>query len=312
MAKILITTSSFNTNLPEIKALEAAGYEIILNPFKRKMEEKEVFDLLQDEQIEGLIAGLEPLTKNVLQNAKGLRVISRCGIGMDNVDIDTANNLGIQLFNTPDGPTDAVAELTIGLMLSVLREIPIQDQAIREKEWVRPMGSLLGSRTLGLIGCGRIGRRVADIAQGFGTKTIAYDPHLKTAPPGIALKPLDEVLQEADIISLHIPSTEANHHLINAEKIALMRKGAILINTARGGLVDEEALVQALDSNHLAGAGFDVFEKEPYKGPLTECGHTVLTAHTGSYAREAREKQEAQAAQLLLTGLQNELKAKRI
>lgn len=303
MPKILITTSSFNTDIPEIKALERAGYEIVLNPYKRKLEEKEIFQLLQDENIEGLIAGLEPLTKNVLENAKGLRVISRCGIGMDNVDVDAAHVLGIRLFNTPDGPTEAVAELTIGLMLSVLREIPTQDRAVRKGEWARPMGGLLGSRTIGLIGLGRIGRRVADIANSFGANIIAYDPHLKNAPADIPLKSLDDLLAQADIVTLHIPYSETSQNLINADKISRMKKGAILVNTARGGLVDEVALVQALKSGHLAGCGFDVFEKEPYKGPLAECSNAVLTAHTGSYAREARDKQEAHAAEFLLIGL---------
>lgn len=296
MSKVLITTSSFNMETPEIKALQNAGYEVVLNPHKRRLNEQEITELLTPE-IEGLIAGLEPLNAGVINGAEGLKVISRCGIGMDNVDMDAAHGKQVKVFNTPDGPTAAVAELAIGLVLDVLRGITRQDRAMRSDGWERPMGGLLGARTLGLIGYGRIGQRVGEIAKSFGSDVLAYDPASTNSAS------LDDVLSQADIISLHIPYTDDNHHFINAEKLARMKESAILVNTARGGLVDEAAVCQALQSGALSGAAFDVFEEEPYKGPLRDLDNVVLTAHVGSYAKEARERQEAQAAENLLAGL---------
>ncbi len=304
MSKVLITTSSFNTDTPEIQAIEAAGYEIVLNPHKRRLTEEEIKELLTSD-ITGLIAGLEPLNRSVLEGAESLKVISRCGTGMDSVDMGAAGDLGIKVFNTPNGPTEAVAELAIGLMLSVLRGIALQDRAMREGGWERPMGGLLGARTLGLIGLGRIGSAVARYAAGFGTKIIAYDP-ASTSSDVAEIMALDEVLKAADIISLHIPYNEDNHHFINVERLAMMKPGAVLVNTARGGLVDEQAALEALQSGALSGAAFDVFEQEPYKGPLKDADNAVLTAHVGSYAKEARQKQEAQAAENLLAGLNSD------
>lgn len=302
MSTILITTSSFDTDTPEIKALENAGYTIKTNPYKRRLSETEVGELLTADVI-GLIAGVEPLTANVINNAPHLRVISRCGIGMDSVDLDAAAANGITVVNTPDAPTKAVAELAIGLMLDVLRGISSQDRAMRGGAWQRPMGGLLGAKTLGLIGYGRIGRAVAQMVQGFGTKTIAYDPHIQGTNDGTPLVDLDTLLSTADIISLHIPYTTDNHHLINADALAKMKDGAIIINTARGGLIDEDALTNALNNGKLSGAGIDAFENEPYTGALTKCETAVLTAHVGSYALEARQEQERQAAVNLLEAL---------
>ena len=171
---------------------------------------------------------------------------------------------------------------------------------MREGGWERPMGGLLGARTLGLIGQGRIGSAVAKIARGFGTEVIAHDP---ASAESVAL---EKLLEQADIVSLHIPYSEDNHHFINAERLAQMKEGSILINTSRGGLVDEEAAASALQSGHLGGAAFDVYEEEPYKGPLSAIDNAVLTAHVGSYAKEARMKQESQAAENLLAGLKSE------
>ena len=301
MPKVLITTSSFNTDTPEIKALEAEGYEIMLNPHKRRLSEDEIRGLLMPD-IEGLIAGLEPLNRAVLEGTDTLKVISRCGTGMDNVDLNAAQERGIKVFNTPDAPTDAVAELTIGLILSVLRGIPLQDRALRNEGWERPMGGLLGARTLGLIGLGRIGSRVSEYAAGFGTKVIAYDPASKTSDVA-EITDLDTVLGSADVISLHVPYNADNHHFINKHRLNAMKAGAILVNTARGGLVDEEAVAESIKSGHLSGAAFDVYEQEPYKGVLSALDNVVLSAHVGSYAKEARAKQETQAAQNLLAGL---------
>jgi len=303
MAKILITTSSFQTDLPEAKALEESGYEIILNPHGRRLSEDEVAELLQDPEIIGMIAGVEPLTAQVLSGAAHLQVISRCGTGMDSVDMNEAERLGIAVYNTPDAPVAAVSELAITLMLDALRQTSQQDRAIREGLWVRPMGRLLGAARVGLIGYGRIGRRVGEIAASFGAQIMAYDPLLKTPQDNIQLCDLDALFHEADIISLHVPYSDETRHIIDAKAINQMKKGAVVINTARGGLVDENALYEALQSGHLAAAALDVYEDEPYSGKLKDCPTAILSAHTGSYAKEAREQQEREAAANLLGGL---------
>ena len=298
--KVLISTSSFDLELPEIKALEVAGYEVVLNPHGRRLTEEEISKLLSEDVV-GLIAGLEPLTQAVIEKAQNLRVISRCGIGMDNVDIEAADNHKVRVFNTPDAPTKAVAELSVGLMLDCLRGISNQDRNIRNSSWHRPMGGLLGSRTVGLIGYGRIGRKVAEYLRGFGANIIMYDPFAAEDPLYVTFETL---LSQADIVSLHIPYTEESHHLIDAAALSQMKQGSILINTARGGLVDEDALIEALASGRLAAAALDVYEKEPYVGPLTNAENVVLTAHVGSYAKEARREQESLAARNVLAGLQ--------
>ncbi|PJB69222.1 MAG: hydroxyacid dehydrogenase [Alphaproteobacteria bacterium CG_4_9_14_3_um_filter_47_13] len=306
MQKILITTSSFDLELPEIKTLRESGYEVVLNPYGRRLTEAEIRELLTPD-IVGLIAGLEPLTKAVIDAAPHLRVISRCGIGMDNVDLAAAKAQGIQVFNTPDAPTKAVAELAMGLILDALRGISAQDRKIRAGEWQRPMGGLLGARTLGLIGFGRIGRKVAEYAQAFGAEIIMHDPFATDNPHYVAF---DDLLAQADIISLHIPYSKESHHLIDRKALAKMKRGSILVNTARGGLVDEQALAEALQSGHLAGASLDVYAQEPYQGILTDIENITLTAHVGSYAQEARTEQEALAARNMLIGLQDEAGAR--
>jgi len=300
MSGILITTSSFDLETPEIAKLKNAGYSIVMNPHGKRITEDQAIELLTPD-IVGVIAGVEPLTEKVLTSVKGLRVISRCGAGMDSVDLKAADKLGIAVRNTPDAPAVAVAELTIGLILSALRHIPLQDASIRKGGWDRPMGGLLGRRTLGIIGYGRIGRRVEAIAKSFGANVIAFDP---VSAPGVTL---EDVLMKADIVTLHIPYSDENRHIINAARIAQMKKGAILINASRGGLVDEAATADALRSGHLSAAAFDVFEEEPYTGELKDIPNVILTPHVGSYAIEARAMQEAESAANLLEEL-NKLK----
>lgn len=300
---ILITTSSFGMESDEIKALEASGYKVSLNPFGRRLTEDEVSSLLTEDVI-GMIAGVEPLTEAVINAAPSLRVISRCGAGLDSVNLEAAQSAQIAVLNTPAAPAPAVAELTIGMMLDVLRGISLQDRALRRAEWVRPQGGLLGAKKIGLLGYGHIGKLVASIASSFGAEIIAHDPFAEPSDKDIAtLVSFDQLLAEADIISLHTPYLPKLHHLFNAEVISRMKKGAILINAARGGLIEEDALYNAISSGQLSGAALDVFEDEPYTGKLTELDQIVLTAHVGSYARETRVLQEAEAVINLMQAL---------
>jgi D-3-phosphoglycerate dehydrogenase len=301
MSKIIITTSSFNCDAPEIRALQDAGYEIVLNPHQRRLNEEEVAALLADDVV-GMIAGLEPLTAAVIKGAAGLKVISRCGTGMDNVDQDAAAARGIKVVNTPDAPARAVAELTMALMLGLMRMTGVQDSSIRAGGWDRPMGRLLSEQVVGLIGYGRIGKLVAKHLSGFGCRVLAYDPFVKETLD-VECVSLDVLSAQSDVISLHTPLTEDNHHMVNAAFLAQMKDGAFLVNTARGELIDEQSLYEALSSGALGGAALDVYQEEPYTGPLSQLKNVLLTAHTGSYAYETRMQQEAEAARNLLACL---------
>ena len=307
MSVILTTTSNFDVeNNPVLQDLEARGFSVVVNPYKRRLTEDEATTLLTTHQPIGMIAGVEPLTRAVLESAKGLRVISRCGTGMESVDRDAARDLGMAVRNTPEAPALAVAELTIGLILAASRRICRTDRALRDNHWEALTGSLLYGKTIGLIGYGHIGRRVAELARGFGTTAIVHDPHVDEVDAEVRMVPFETLLQEADIVSLHLPYSAGSHHLINRERLAMMKQGAILINAARGGLVDEVALAEALENGSLAGAGLDVYEEEPYgDGPLTEASNLVMTAHMGSYAREARRMMELEAAENLRDALED-------
>lgn len=303
MPKLLFTTSTFNLgNFSERKSFESVGFEFIVNPYGKRLTEQQVDELL-DEEVVGMVAGLEPLTESVINNAKALKVISRCGIGLDNVDIQTAEKKNISVFNTPDAPTKAVAELSIAHILSLCRRIGECDRALRQNKWQPLMGALISKQTVGIIGYGRIGKLVSNILLAMGARVLVYDTMPITTESNIHAVSLDRLLTESDIVSLHIPYSPETCHLINADTISLMKPTALLINVARGGLVDEVALHSALEANHLGGAALDCFEDEPYSGPLLQCDRVQMTAHMGSYAKEARAMMETEACNSLITGL---------
>jgi len=303
MIEILITTSSFGKHDSDLlQILSESGLSYKLNPYGRKLTEAEVSELIEQHQPVGMIAGVEPLTRNVLEKGKNLKVISRVGIGMDSIDLQAAKDLGIVVTNTPDAPTIPVAEMTLGMILSLIRHINISDASIRRGDWVRPMGNLLHGKIVGIVGCGRIGAYLAGLLSSFGCIVLGYDPFIESND-NISLVSLEKILSDADIISLHIPYNQENHHFVNAEKIQSMKKGALLINAARGGLVDEDALYNALSSGHLGGAALDCFEREPYKGKLKDLDNVLLTAHIGSYAEEGRVMMERQAVENLFRKL---------
>lgn len=302
MSKVLITTSSFSLgNFSQAKSLQDAGISLEMNPHGRRLSEEEVAELVATDVI-AILAGLEPLTDRVLSNAKSLRVIARCGTGLDSVDLQAASRLGIDVFNTPDAPTQAVAELTIAHMLNSLRHISTTDSNMRSGKWTPTMGSLLATKTVGLIGVGRIGSAVAKLAQAFGACVIGFDP-VVSSHNSVELLSLDEVLNQADIVSLHVPINDQTHHILNANTISRMKPGSIVVNVSRGGLIDESALHDALKSQHLSAAALDCFEDEPYSGPLLQIPGVHVTAHMGSYARETRDLMEVEASTNLVNGL---------
>jgi len=297
MNNVLITTSSFDDR--HFETLAKAGLQAILNPLARKLTERELSDLLQKHRPVGLIAGVEPITREVLEQASFLKGISRCGIGLDSVDLAAASDCDIKVTNTPDAPTIPVAELTVGMMLTLLRSIHLADFSVRQGGWERPMGTLLHGKTVGILGCGRIGSYVAKLVAAFGAVPVGYDPNLPSHP-GLPLVPLEELLGSADLVTLHLPYSEQTHHILNRERLGQMKETAFLVNASRGGLVDEAALSDFLLGGKLAGAALDCFENEPYAGPLAGVRNTLLTGHIGSYAKEGRAIMEQQAVANLL------------
>lgn len=299
--QVLISTSSFNlANFAQLENLKTAGVEVKLNPFEARLTEDQVIELLGTNTI-GLIAGLEPLTKNVLQSAKSLKVIARVGTGLDSVDLAAAKQLGISVLNTPDAPTKAVAELTVAHILGLLRHLSKADRQIRSGVWKGLMGSLLETKTVGLVGFGRIGKRVATLLSAFGASVIISDAQVKASD--FQNLELDELCAKADVLSLHLPYNESTHHIINEKRINLMKKGSYIVNISRGGLIDETMLLGALKSGHIAGAALDCFEQEPYEGELRNLENVQITAHMGSYARETRDLMEQEASNLLVNAL---------
>ena len=296
--QVLITTSTFNLdNFKQLELLNKAQIEVKLNPFATRLTEDQAIDLLGTNTI-GLIAGLEPLTEKVLTSAKSLKVIARVGTGLDSVDLVAAKKLGITVLNTPDAPTQAVAELTLGHILGLLRNIPVADRQIRNGVWKGLMGSLLQTKTVGIVGFGRIGKRVAALLSAFGAKVIISD-ELATSTEYLNVG-LNELCAKSDVITLHLPYNDLTHHLINEKQLNLMKKGSYFVNISRGGLVDEDALLAALKSGRIVGAALDCFEHEPYDGELRNFDNVQITAHMGSYARETRDLMEREASQLLV------------
>jgi len=300
--KVAITTSSFGTYDPSpLERLRREGFEIRLNPHGRKLSEMEAAEFAKD--VDGILAGTEPLTEWVMAQVPTLKAISRCGVGMDNVDCDAARKRGIGVYNTPFGPTLAVAELTVGLILNLLRAVTQMDRELRNGIWKKKMGNQLRGKQVGIIGFGRIGQRVAQLLLPFGV-AIGYFDNADISCT-LPCEPMDfqYLLSTSDIVSLHLSAINNNRPLIGEAELKLMREGSRLVNLSRGGIVDEDALFDALSRGQLAGAAVDVFEREPYTGPLTQLDTAILTPHVGSYAMESRIEMEMQAVENLINGL---------
>lgn len=297
--KIAITTTSFaKFDDSPFRLLKDSGFHYETNSSGRKMEEKEILDLCKD--CTGIIAGTETYSGDLLKKLKGLKVISRCGVGIDNIALETARELGILVVNTPSGPTEAVSELCVGLILNLLRNISAMDRDIRNGIWKKHMGNLLRGKKVGIIGFGKIGRMVAEMLSPFKVE-LAYND-LKDFDSHWTYRNKDELLSWADIVTLHC-SGGCVKKLIGEEEINRMKKGSFFVNLSRGEHVDEAALYHALKSGHLAGAAIDVFEKEPYLGNLKELSNVILTPHIGSYAKESRIMMEIESVNNLINAL---------
>jgi D-3-phosphoglycerate dehydrogenase len=309
MPKALITTVPFaeNNRLP-LELLEAAGIDYLINPIGRKLKEDELAEMVPDFDV--LIAGTESITDKVMGRASRLKLISRVGIGLDSVDLLAAERRAIRVSYTPDAPAPAVAELTVGLMLSLLRMVHVANAQLHRGEWQRHFGRRIPEVTLGIIGVGRIGRRVLTRLSSFGTpRVMANDIHPDTKlVPELKLEWVgkEEIYRQADVISLHVPLTAHTKNMIRAEHLKLMKPDALLINTARGGIINERDLANALNSGHLAGAAIDVFEHEPYSGPLAGIERCLLTSHMGSMSVDCRMRMEIEATKEAVRFLTNE------
>ncbi|MBD3379373.1 MAG: hydroxyacid dehydrogenase [Candidatus Omnitrophica bacterium] len=294
--KILLGPSSFASADPgPMELLVSTGACIVDNPYKRRLTKDEISGLLS-QGITGLIAGLEPLDREVLAGS-GLKVISRCGAGMSNVDRRAAEEIGIAVRNTPEAPAASVAELTLGAMLSLLRMIPEMNTELHKGRWSKKIGGLLEGRTVVVLGLGHIGRRLCELLSPFKAEVLAVDPFVRDAAGDVPLVELEEALPRADIVSVHCSGEDC---VLGRKELNRLKPGALLLNAARGGLVDEEALIECLDEGRVSGAWLDVFGREPYSGPLTGYSQVILTPHVGSYTRECRKRMETEAVNNLI------------
>ncbi len=249
----------------------------------------------------------------LIEAAPNLKVVGRAGIGIDNIDIEAATRAGVLVVNAPQANTVSAAEHTMALMLAQARNIPAADASMRARRWERSrfQGVELRGKTLGILGLGRIGTLVARRAAAFGMQVIAYDPYVlaeKVAHLGVALEPLGEVLARSDWISIHLPRTPDTEGLLGAEELAATKRGVRIVNTSRGGIVDEEALVEAIRSGQVAGAALDVYGEEPLTdSPLLDLPQVVLTPHLGASTREAQDRAGSDVAEAVLAALRGDL-----
>jgi D-3-phosphoglycerate dehydrogenase len=300
--KVLTSPSSFGKiSQTPFDLLTDNGFEYLNNPYGRRLTEDEVIEHAAG--CVGIVAGVEPLTARVMDALPDLKVISRVGVGMDSVDLDYAKEKGIIVVNTPNGPTLPVAELAVGVTFALLRKIPMAHANLKQGIWKKEIGNLLQGKVIGIIGLGRIGRKVAEMFRALGNPVIGFDlyPNKEWATAnGVEVMEIEDVLGKADIVSLHIPGNSDGSPAFGKTHLELMKESALLINLARGGVVDEESLYSALKNNEIKGAAIDVFVDEPYSGNLLELPNVVLTPHLGSYAKEAKLLMEIDAVQNFL------------
>lgn len=297
--KVFVSTHPFSSTSKEpMKLLQESNFDVKLNPFEHKMTSQELAKEIKDSEI--LIAGTEKITEEVFQNAPKLKLISRVGIGLDGVDFELCKKYGVRVAYTPDAPTMAVAELCVAMILDLARQITITDKNIRVGVWKRHMGTLLYGKTIGIFGMGRIGKSLVHLLSSFNVKFLVHDTN-----PDIAFGRLynvnfvskEEVLKNSDVVSVNIPLKKDTLDYITSKELSLMEPHAIVINTARGGIINENDLYDALKEKIIAGAAVDVFEEEPYSGKLIELENCLLTCHMGASTIDSRTDMEVQAVE---------------
>lgn len=285
--RVLVTSRSYAQNDPQLRTeLESTVGDVVYSPADHPLSSSEVKDLLPG--CHGYIAGLDVIDRTALEAADQLKVIARYGVGVDRVDLDAAAEMGIVVTNTPGANAASVAELTVGLMLSLTRSIPNANAAVKAGEWPRLAGMSLKGKTVGLLGLGAIGKQVARRLRGFGCIILAYDPMADTVfaeAYDVQLRPQHQVISQADLLSLHLPVLPETRGMVDAAFLSQMKPAAFFINTARGELVDEGALLEALQRGHLRGAALDAFREEPPgpDNPLLALPQVIATPHTGAH-----------------------------
>jgi len=289
--KILVTPTSLQPDKKSeaLDQLRNFSNDLIFNNTGRPLTEEELIPLLHD--CDGYIAGLDMVTSKVIDSTNRLKVISRYGAGYDRVDLDAASKKGIVVTNTPGVNAEAVGEVAMSLALSVARKIPFLNSETRKGGWIRSTGMELKGKTMGIVGLGAIGKVLARCAKGFDMKVIAYDPYIDEEyckKHKIEIHTFEQLICSADVISLHLPLNDNTRHIIDQAAIAQMKPTAILLNTSRGGIIDEQAAYEALKAGRLGGMGLDAFEIEPpVNSPLFEFDNVVATPHTGAHTQEA-------------------------
>jgi D-3-phosphoglycerate dehydrogenase / 2-oxoglutarate reductase len=305
---VFIATSSFATfsNAP-LQLLDSNGINYEMNNSGRKLMPQEIKKKLS--KYSGVIAGTELYNRKTLTSLPDLKVISRLGVGMDNIDSDYAIDNGIKIFKTKTSPALAVSELTIGLILNLFRKINYQNNQLKNGIWEKNMGELLSGKTIGIIGLGTIGKQLVNLLLGFNLKILANDLHKDREfikNKNIKYCSLEYLLANSEIISIHLNLTQLTNGLFNYKLFKKMRRTPILINASRGEIIDEKSLIRALDEKLIKGVGLDVFVNEPYSGKLINYNNAILTPHIGSYAKEIRMKMELEAVQNLIEGFDYE------
>jgi D-3-phosphoglycerate dehydrogenase len=308
-SRILITSVFLRPGDEVDRRLQDAGFETIHRPLTGKRSEEELIALLQG--VDGAIVSVDPFTARVLDAAPQLKVISRTGVGYDAIDVKAATARGVVVTTTPGVNRDAVADLAFALILCCARKLPENLAEVRRGGWKRHEGVDLAEKTLGIVGLGTIGKEVAKRAKAFKMRIVAYD--LVQDPPfaeatGVAYVSIEDLLRQSDFASIHCFLNETTRHLINAERLAFMKPTAYLVNTARGGLVDTEALCRALRERRIAGAALDVVEEEPLPAdsPLRVLDNVYLTPHAAGSTSDARERSGTTAAENLIHALRGE------
>ncbi len=293
--KVLVSDNLANEAIERLKSTQGLEIEV-----KTGMKPDELKETIKGKDAI-IIRSATKLTKDVLESADSLKVIARAGVGLDNVDLETAKSKGIEVVNTPGGTSIGVAELAIALMLTAARHITRADATMKKGLWEKKKlgGIELYGKTLGIIGLGRIGSKVAERAQAFEMKIIVYDPYLKDSR--YAMVSLDELLSTSDYVSIHIPATPETKNLLSKQQLTKMKEGAVLINTARGGIVDEEALYEVLSDGKLRYAAFDVYGVEPpFPNKLIELENFIATPHLGASTKEGQTRVGVQAAEKVI------------
>ncbi len=305
--KILITPRSFASfSDKSLKMLTERDYKIKRNNTGRPYKKEEMLKLIKG--IDGIIIGIDELSAEIIEEADELKVISKYGTGLDNIDINMATNKKIVVTNTPTANIDAVADLAFGLILSLARRVPEADRKTKSGKWGKIIGKSVWEKTIGIIGLGKIGRQLVKRAKGFEMNILAFDivkDKKFVQKYGIKYVNLEKLLRKSDYITIHIPLNDATRNMISYEELEKVKKDAFLINTSRGGIVDEEALYDALKNNKLRGAALDVYNNEPLReSPLKELDNVIMTPHIGAYTEEAIENMSIQAAQNLIDVLE--------